>query len=178
MRLRLTIACVFACLAAQAQTDALHNSDPLPAVAGQSLSGKQVELPAAVLGKTAVMIFGFSRAGGDDAQKWHRRLEKEYGANQAVAAYSMIMFEEVPRLLRGMIVSGIKRGAPPAMHDKMVVVYHDEAAWKSRLSVSDTRRAYVVLLDSSGHIRWMNNSAFSEAAFAALEKELQPAQAP
>jgi hypothetical protein len=177
MRFRLPIACIFAYLSGQAQTAVLRNGDPLPSVAGQALSGKQVELPAAILGKTAVVIFGFSRAGGDDAQKWNGRLQKEYGANQAVAAYSMMMFEEVPRLLRGMIVSGIKRGAQPAMRDKMVVVYHDEALWKTRLSVSDTRRAYVVLLDSEGHIRWVNSSAFSEAAFAALEKELQPAQA-
>ena len=104
---------MFACFAAQAQTAVLRDGDPLPPVAGETLSGNQVELPGAVLGKTAVVIFGFSRAGGDDAKKWNSRLEKEYGANQAVAAYSIMMFEEVPRLLRGMIVSGIKRGVPP-----------------------------------------------------------------
>lgn len=52
------------------------------------------------------------------------------------------------------------------------MLYRDEQLWKQRLAVKDESRAYVVVLDRSGIIRWMNSGAFSEVTYESLKNAL------
>jgi hypothetical protein len=147
----------------------LRVGDTLPVVTGETLSGKTLALPSAVVGHAAILVFSFSRAGGDDARIWN-----DHGAilsrdNGRVPSFTVMMLESVPRILRGVIVSGIKKQMPPALHDRSIVVFRNEAIWKQRLAASDDRRAYVLLIDGQAHICWMNSGPFSDSAFALLK---------
>jgi len=161
------IALAMAAIAAVA-AGRLNVGDELPAVGGETLSGKHIELPSAGAGAVRVLIFSFAKAAGDDSKHWSRRVEDDHAAE----SYSLIFLESAPRLFRGMAVSGIKSSMPKPMWDRTVIVVKDEALWKSRLAVSEDKHAYVVMLDGTGHIRWISTAPFSEGEYAELRKAL------
>jgi hypothetical protein len=150
-------------------TAALQPSQMLPPISGETLTGKTLDLPAAAMGKPSVVIFSFSKAAGTDSRLWSERLTRDV---PAVADYSVIELESLPKLLRGMVVSSIKGGMPPRLQERTIVLYHDAALWKQRLACSDDSRAYVILLDPAGRIQWENDGPFSDPSYAALKRNL------
>ena len=158
---------------AQSATAPLQLGDILPDVFGQTPFGGSLHLSAVVAGKTAVVVFSFSKTAGKDARSWNDRLYKDYGSNRSVAGSTVIMLEAAPRFLRGIIVSGIKRNMPPSMQDKTIVCYQDEGLWKQRLAATDDSHAYVLLLGPDGRIRWRNSGPLSDTDYTKLKDEIQ-----
>jgi len=161
--------------AAQTQSAAsgLSLGDILPDVSGQTPSGGSLRLSDIVAGKTSVVVFSFSKTAGKDARFWNDHLFKDYGSNRLVAGSTVIMLEAAPRLLRGIIVSELKRNLPPSMRDTTIVSYQNEELWKQRLAVADDSHAYVLLLERDGRIRWRNSGAFSDAEYTELKDKVQ-----
>lgn len=151
----------------------LHLRDALPDVIGQSLSGGPAHLSTVVSGKIAVVVFSFSKAGGKDTQLWDKSLLRDLGSNPSVTLSTVIMLESAPRLLRGVIVSGIKNSIPPSLHSRTIVSYENEQLWKERLGVANDSHAYVLLLGQDGSIRWMNSGAFSDTQYKELTTKIQ-----
>lgn len=83
------------------------------------------------------------------------------------------MLESAPRLLRGVIVSRLKNDMPPSLHNNTIVSYEDEKLWKQHLDVPNDNRAYVVLLEQDGHIRWMSSGGFSYAEYKQLRAKIE-----
>lgn len=160
---------------AQAQSAAapLRVGDPFPDVIGQSLAGNSTHLTTEIAGKIAVVVFSFSKSGGKDTQLWDRALLEDYGGNRSVALSTVIMLQSVPRLLRGIIVSGIKNNMPDQLHASTIVSYVDEKLWKQRLAAANDSHAYVMLLGQDGRIRWRNSDAFSNAVYEELKSNIQ-----
>ncbi len=150
---------------------ALHPGDVLPSVSGRTLTGKTLDLPAAALGKPAIIVFSFSRAAGKDTPLWNDRVAKDFATS--LAQFQVIELESAPRLVRGMAISGIKSAMPSDRQDRAVVLYRDEKLWKQRLAVSDLNRAYVILLGADGRIRWTNAGAFTDAEYSRLKNEIK-----
>ncbi len=158
---------------AQSATSALNLGDIFPDVSGQTLSGASLRLSDIVTSKTSVVVFSFSKTAGKDAQVWNDHLSKDYGSNPQVASSTVIMLEAAPRLLRGIIVSELKRSMPPAIRDRTIVSYQNEELWKQRLAVADDKHADVLLLASDGRMRWRNSAAFSDAEYTDLKNKVQ-----
>jgi hypothetical protein len=156
--------------AAPSDASALQRGEALPPISGQALTGKSLELPAAASGKAAVLIFSFSKTAGNDARSWNERLSRDFPGK--VPSFTIIVLESVPKLFRGMALSGIKSSMPIAMQDRTVVLYRDETLWKQRLAFSEDSRAYVVLLGPDGRIRWESEGAFTEAAYKQLKDQV------
>jgi len=70
------------------------------------------------------VIFSFSKTAGNDARSWNERLSKDFPKD--VPSFTIIMLESVPKLFRGMALSGIKGSMPIAMQDRTLVLYRDE----------------------------------------------------
>lgn len=156
--------------AAPAPVTPLHLGDLFPEVVGETLTSKSLELPAAAAGKPAVIVFSFSKTAGKDARLWNEHLSKDF--SNAGLGYDVIVLESVPKLFRGMAVSGIRSSMPPPLQDRTIVLYKDEELWKGRLAVSDDQRAYVVLLGPDDHLVWSNSSAFSDSQYEELKNAL------
>lgn len=148
----------------------LHLGDALPEISGQTLSGKQLALPAAAAGKPAIVSFSFSKAGGKDSSLWSEHIEKDFPA--IGHPYTLMMIEGAPKFVRGMIISGSKKGMPEQAQDRCIAMDHDEDAWKKRIGFTDDNKAYVFLLGPDGKIRWKSSGAFSDAEYAGLKKEI------
>jgi ATP10 protein len=156
--------------AAPSDASPLQGGQTLPQISGQALTGRSIELPAAASGKPAVVIFSFSKTAGNDARSWNERLSRDFPKD--VLSFTIIMLESVPKLFRGMALSGIKGSMPIAMQDRTLVLYRDEALWKQRLAFSVDSRAYVILLGPDGRIAWKSEGAFTETAYAQLKNQL------
>lgn len=144
--------------------------DTLAALAGQTITGKSLDLPAAADDSQAVLIFSFSRAGGRDAQSWEQRLSKD---DPHLSIYTAIFLESVPRLFRPLAVTGIRSGMPVFLQDRTMLLYRDESLWERRLHVADESHASVILLGPGGHIRWITSGPFTDSLCVALEKQIR-----
>jgi hypothetical protein len=148
----------------------LHPGDALPEISGPTLSGKQLALPADAAGKPAVVSFSFSRTGGKDSSQWSDHVEKDFPA--AGHPYTLMMIEAAPKFVRGIIISGSKKGMSPAAQDRCIAMEKDEDIWKQRIGFTTDDRAYVFLLGPDGKIRWRSSGAFSDSEYAKLKNDL------
>jgi ATP10 protein len=156
--------------AAASDASPLQRGQALPQISGPALTGRSIELPAAANGKPAVVIFSFSKAAGNDARSWNERLSRDFPGD--APSFTIIVLESVPKLFRGMALSGIKSSMPSSVQDRTIVLYRDEMLWKQRLAFSEDSRAYVLLLGSDGRIQWKNEGPFKEDAYAQLKDQL------
>ncbi len=147
------------------QSSVLRPGDPLPALVGQRLDGKALDLNVAAGIDHTVLIVSFSRAGGHDAQNWEQRLLKEF---PHTTIYTVIFLESVPRLFRSIVVSGIKSEMPLSMQDRTLVVYHDEKVWKQRLQVHSDDNASVILLGKDRNVDWITAGPFADGLYQDL----------
>ena len=120
-------------IAGQPGPSHLKPGDTLPALTGQTITGRSLDLPAAIDDSLAVLIFSFSRAGGRDAQSWEQRLSKDY---PHVSIYTTIFLESVPRPFRRLAVTSIRDGMPVFLQDRTMLLYRDETLWEQRLQVT------------------------------------------
>lgn len=157
--------------ASRAQTGdvQLKPGDVLPTVSGQTLTGQNLELPSAAAGELAVVTFSFSHAAGRDAQDWAQRLSKDL---PQTPLFTVIVLESAPRLVRGMAVSGIKKGMPSALHARTILLYRDEKLWKQRLHIVDANHSFVILIGPTGRIEWMSAAPYSDASYVELQKQV------
>jgi hypothetical protein len=158
---------------APALAETLKIGETLPSISGESLAGGNVQLPKDASGKITLLISSFSKKGGQDAQLWAKQFSIEFAQNANVVSYSLIFLESVPRLIRGFVSSGIKKGIPQEKHPQAIRITKDEKLWKERMQVSNDDVAYLMLLDQSGKIIWMHNGEFKESKFAKLKEKIE-----
>lgn len=144
-----------------------------PGIHGETANGKPIDLPAAAAGKDALLIFGFSKAGGHQTGAWEQRTTAEFGRDPHLAVYTIAMLEAVPRLLRGMIKSSIVGGIPPAKRANMVLAFSGETEWRRFCEVSDDKVPYLVFFDRTQHIRWKGHGLFDEKQYDALKRAIE-----
>ena len=148
----------------------LQAGDLLPLLAGRSLPGDPVELPSAAEGHPTVVIFSFSRAGGQRAQDWIQHLSQEM---TGISIYSVIFLEAVPGPFRSVVVSGIKSRTPQQQQSSTLLLYAKTNAWKQQLQVCAAEDVCILLLGPNSRIRWMIGGAFSANSGQALWSQLK-----
>ena len=142
----------------------------LPRMEGEALSGKPIILPDAAHGKISLLAMGFSKKGGDKATEWTKRFVQDFGKDSRYAVYPVAELEAAPRLLRGMIKGGMRRGTPPEEQDRFVLLFEGEADWKKFVSYAIADEAYLLLLDANGEVKWRGHGVWSEEGYAPLRE--------
>jgi hypothetical protein len=156
----------------QPQSSLLKPGDPLPPLAGQTLTSKQLDVTVTTDKGQSVLILSFSRAGGRDAQNWTQRLSKDF---PQVPIYTVIFLESVPSLFRPVAISSIRREMPSSMQDRTIVLYRDESLWKQRLQANTGSSASVILLGPGSHIGWITPGPFADVLYQELSKRIRDA---
>ena len=132
--------------------------EAVPAIEGESLSGKTVSLPAATAGQSAILIIGFTHASQKQVKEWALRVHDRF------PEWSIAILEDVPRLMRGMVSHSIKGSIPQDEHDRFLLVYHGEKALKQAAGFEQPDDAYVLVIDGSGKIGWRFHGPVTDAA--------------
>lgn len=151
---------------------ALAQRETMPTISGKSLAGGKVVLPDAAKGKIAVLIFGFTKASKEPTKAWATRLNSELGSQPDFELWQLPVLEDVPRLIRGMVISGMKKNVPENLRDHFVPILDSEAELKKLVDYKDADDAYLIVLGRSSRIVQQLHSASPEAAYAQLRTEI------
>jgi hypothetical protein len=166
LRLEVVQACVFTLLAAGWSTAA----ENLPVTPAETLTGQKLEFPTALAGKPAVCVFGFSKEAGDRTKVWMTRLSQD-----AINAWSVADLQGAPALVRGMIRSSMRKGTPPQLLERSLILTKDEKAWKHAVEVKHDNLPVVVLLDATGRVLWTYEGLFGDEPYRELKTRLEAA---
>lgn len=145
----------------------------MPRVQGESVAGRTVILPDAAKGHVAVLVFGFTKASKEPSGAWANKIFADFGSQSGFELYQLPVLEDVPRFVRGMVVSGIRKGTKENMRDHMVPILQGEAELKKLVGYKEPNDAYLVILNRSGQVVRQMHGPFSDAAYAQLRGEIQ-----
>jgi len=140
----------------------------MPRIEGESFAGRKVVLPDAAVGKVAVLVFGFTRASKEPTGAFADKILAEFGSRGGFELYQLPVLEDVPRLIRGMVISGIRKGVKENMRDHFVPVVQGEATLKKLVGYSEADDAYLVVMNPAGQIVRQMHGPFSESAYRDL----------
>ncbi len=158
----------------------LTAGDPLPTLRGKDLNGASVELPAAAQGEVTLLILGFSYDSRFAVEDWAKRFRQEFERLPGVRFYEVPMIGGMARLGKWFIDSGMKKGTPERDRHRVITVYGDTGAWKTRLGYRDKKAAYLVLLDRKGRVRYLYAGGMMDTEWrklaSATRQWMQPQQ--
>ena len=155
-------------LMASSAIPVLSPGEPMPALKGEFLTGRQAVLPDAASGRVALLALGFTYNSRFAVEAWIGRFRKDFGDNPNVTFYEVPMIGGMARLGKWFIDSGMRRGTPGKDHENVITVYGGTEPWKQRLGFESPDAAYLILLDQRGIVRWRHNGAFDEEAYKTL----------
>jgi hypothetical protein len=118
----------------------LSPGEPLPALKGEFLSGRQAVLPEAASGRVALLALGFTYESRFAVEAWIGRFRKEFGENQQVLFYEVPMIGGMARLGKWFIDSGMRKGTPKEDHEHVITVYGGTDPWKQRVGFKSPAR--------------------------------------
>ncbi len=145
----------------------LPPGSPWPPTEADTLAGGKVRLPDAAKGKPALIVMTFSKDAGTVSKAWTTRFLKDFPATQL---YQIAMLEKAPRLVRGIIRSGMRSDMPVALHSRMLLLYQGDAAWRTRLSIANEDLPYLAVLDAEGRLKWSHQGKFDETEYQKLRQ--------
>lgn len=143
-------------------------SEP-PKLRGETLDDQKIVLPDAALGKTTLLVLGFSKKGGERTGAWREHFSTDFDSNPHAAYFVAAMLQNAPAMFRGMIRSSMRAGTPAAARRHVLTSASDEAAWKAYLHVTDDSLPAVLLLDASGRALWSHNGSFDSEHYKDLK---------
>jgi hypothetical protein len=149
--------CALVLLAASLAPTFAHAQQKIPYLHGTAFSGEAVDLPAALHGRTGVLIVSFSQGSRDAVTQWFRQLAADYRTSPTVVYYELPVLAGAPGFLRGMIAKKIKETVSAPAQPRFVPIFDHEDEWKAAagfLKASGDDKAYLLVVDSTGTIRY------------------------
>jgi len=148
-------------------------SQPMPKTEGESLAGNKVVLPDVASGKVAVLIFGFTKASKVPTAAWANKLRADFSARPGFELYQLPVLEDVPRLLRHMVISGIRNGVPDNLRGHFVPILQGESELKKLVHYSEADDAYLVILGRAGNIAQQIHGTLNDADYAQVQSAIE-----
>lgn len=137
-----------------------------PTVAGKSLAGEAVALPAVGAGAPLLLLIGYEQEAQFDLDRWLFGLDQ---AGWRVRTFEVPTLPGLfPRLLAGTIDGGMRRGIPAEDWASVVTVYGDASRIAEFTGNEDGLTGRVLLLDRAGKVVWFHDRGFSVAQLKAL----------
>jgi hypothetical protein len=164
---------VFCCLAGLCSSMA-QGTAPMPKIQGESLAAHTVVLPDAVAGKIAILIFGFTKASKVPTSAWADKLQAGLGSRPDLELYQLPVLEDVPRLFRSMVISGIKKGVAENKRDHFVPILQGEAELKKLVRYKEPDDAYLIILGGDGNIVQQVHGAPTDENYRQAKSAIEP----
>ena len=144
----------------------------IPVTHATSLANTDVNLPDDLKGRVAILLLGFSKSSSRQTKFWSDRIERDFGSDSEIVFYEIPMLQQVPRLLRGVVLDGMRKPLSTAQRRRFLPVFDNEEVWKAVTHFADSNEAYVLLVDGLGQIKWQSSGAFQEDKYDGLRKRV------
>jgi hypothetical protein len=146
----------------------IKTGEPLISFKGQSLDGTPYELPVALQGKNALLLFGYIHKSQFDIDRWL------IGLNQIqvdVAVFEIPAIQGfIPRLLSTRFDDSMREGIPRELWADVITVYEDGDRVQRFTGNESPKNARVVLLDENGVVTHFYDRGFSVNALNEVAK--------
>jgi len=139
-----------------------------PALNGENLRAEAVRLPDMLAKQPAIVIMTFSRGAQQQAREWFEALPS---AAPGVRIVRVAVVEDVPRFVRGMMKSGMRKGIPPAQQGDFVLLFEGEKPLRQLAGVQSDGDAYVLVLDGAGMVKGRSSGKPTPDKLQALSSE-------
>jgi len=149
------------------------SAEMLPETEGENLLGQKIKIADSLKGKVGVLVIGYSKASGDITSAWEKRLSADFASSSVVTVYQVPILEGAPRFIRGMIVSGMKKGVPAPKQASFVVVVSDEDQWKRICGFQKGDDAYVVIVDRTGEVRQHSAIDAKLSSYSSVQEQIE-----
>jgi hypothetical protein len=168
----LTIVAIIAAFSFSSCSSTIPRRDPMgetfPAVQGESLEGKDVQLPQDLLGAPAVLLIGYRQNTQFDLDRWI------LGLMQAKTTVRIMEVPTIPGLVPGMIAGtiddGMRSGIPFEDWAVVVTLYGDDASRVSKWTgTEDGLNGRIVLLNAAGEVVWFHDRGYSASHLLELD---------
>jgi hypothetical protein len=150
-----------------------YGQEVMPHIKGESFAGQKVMHPDNAKGNVAVLVFGFTKASKGPTSTWGQKIFSEFGNQAGFALYQLPVLEDVPRFVRGMVISGMKKGIKENTREHFIPILQVESELKRLVAYKEPDDGYLVMLAPSGTIVRQMHGTFSDAAFEHLRNEIQ-----
>jgi hypothetical protein len=170
------IAVCAAVLISFSKSSAVINRSPVgetfPTSRGESLEGKEVELPGDLSGAPAILILGYAQDAQFDADRWL------FGLLQAETPAQILEVPTIPGMIPGWLSSridaGMRSGIPSEDWAVVVTMYGSDATKLVELTGNEgDRNVRVLLLDEAGRILWLHDRGFSAGKLLELDRAVR-----
>jgi len=145
----------------------------MPRIEGESFAGRNVVLPDAAKGHVAVLVFGFTKKSKEPTSAWGIKISSEFGGQAGFELYQLPVLEDVPRFVRGMVISGIKKGVKEDLRDHFVPILQGESELKKLVGYKEADDAYLVILNPAGQIVQQLHGPCTDIAYQQLRNQIQ-----
>jgi hypothetical protein len=142
-----------------------------PHTEAKALDGTTVILPDPRM--PVVVIVGFSRASSSQVAMWGKQLIYRSWNGKQATVYEGAMLASVPRAFRSLVTRAIRKDVPDHAQSHFVVLTSDEQEWKKLAGVADDNDAYVLLIDTTGKLRWKTHGSIDETKATELEHQIE-----
>jgi hypothetical protein len=160
-------------LSASAHATTIPPGGMLPRLRGELLSGRAIVLPDSTRGIPGLLLLGFTYDSRHDVEAWAARFRRDFGSDPAIACYEIPVIGGAGRLARPFINSGMRRGTPRELHDRVITVYGRAGEWKRHVGFSAPDVAYLLLVDRGGRVVWRAQGPFGEAGYDTLSQRVR-----
>ncbi len=173
MRFRRSLVIVFVALWFCLLVSVEAAAQQFPHLQEENLAGQQAVLPDAAAGKVAVLVLGFSHASKMPTEAWAKRILSDFGKTPGFELYQLAVLQAVPRMFRGMIISGIKKDVPESQRANFLPVLHNEDELQKLVGFKQPDDAYVVVLDRSGKVAYQTHAGSVDPGYAEFHAKVQ-----
>lgn len=140
-----------------------------PALQGESLARKQMQLPADLAGDINLLFVAFLRDQQFEINRWMRRVGDLEVRHNGLEIYEVPVLRRFPGFYRGWIDNGMRSGIPdPKARERTVTVYTDRKAFLESAGLADVSQIWTVLVDRTGTIFWSHVGRVTDDAEESL----------
>ncbi len=144
----------------------------MPTIHTQSFADAPVDLPADLHGNVGILVIGFSKKSSQQTKLWNEALSPDYSNDPHFVYYEAAVLADVPSLLRGVILKGIRNQMALAERAHFIPILQDAAKWRDATHYASPDEAYVLLIDGAGQIQYRAHGAPTSETYSHVKEWL------
>ena len=164
------VASVLAALGAHAQDDTPRR---FPAVSGQDLNGRTVNLPGDFSGPATLVFVPFEMKQQGDVDSWHAFVQKLKSENPLLEAWELPTISRSYLIMRFIIDNGMRSGIKDtAARASTITLYIDVKEFTRSLGIANTQQVATFVVTPAGEILARVIGRFTEEGAAEISRAL------
>jgi hypothetical protein len=140
-----------------------------PTVKGENLSGRHMVLPRDFEGKLNIVIVAFYREQQLLVNSWLPAIQELMRKYPEIHMYELPTISTGYVLMKWIIDNGMRSGIKDTKtRDHTITLYTDTKKFRKELELPTDETIYVMLVDSSGAVRWKSSGSMTPMSAALL----------